>query len=51
LKQKYFHALKGVALPFFCSGSLRFLLKRLHFGASDGDVFAVNSQFCQLFET
>jgi hypothetical protein len=51
LEQKNFNMLKDVALPFFCSGSLRFLLKRLKFGAFDSDVFAVSRQFREWFET
>jgi len=51
LEQKNFSVLKGIALSSFCSGEFAFLLKRLKFIASNGDVFAANRQFRECFKT
>jgi hypothetical protein len=45
LEQKNFNALKGVALPFFCSGKLAFFIEALKFDVSDSGVFAASRQF------
>src|SRR3989304_5498017 len=51
LEQKNFNALKGVALPFLCSGKLAFFIEALNFRASDSHVFLAIREFGEWFET